>query len=146
MEEVEYIEESLAPEPCPVCRSEIATGAKTTECDWCGQVFHEDCEPKQERCPRCRRYLPSAKKKALASDRRFTAVLIILPFAIIEMIIAIFSWMNHPSVISVPDIENWFSIGLIVNIILLIIAVVTMGAAARRGEGVPKEKKKGSQG
>lgn len=145
MEEVEYMEEDQTLEPCPVCRSEILAGANTAECDWCGQLLHEDCEPKQERCPRCRRYLPSAKKKALASDRRSTAVLVVLPFMIIEIIIAIFSWMNHPSAISVPDIENWFSIGLIANVIILIVAVVAMGAVARRGEGVPKAKKRGSQ-
>ena len=145
MEEVEYMEVDQTLEPCPVCGSEILAGANSEECEWCGQVLHEYCEHKQERCPKCRRYLPSAKQKALSSDRRSTAVLIVLPFVIIEIIIAIFSWMNHPSAISVPDIENWFSIGLIVNIILLIIAVVTMASAARRGEGVPKAKKNASK-
>ncbi|MCK5292530.1 MAG: hypothetical protein KAR39_11015 [Thermoplasmata archaeon] len=135
-EEVEMMEEPL--DACPICNSEIAADQKTIECDWCAVELHEDCEHTREKCPRCKRYLPSAKLKALASDRRSTAVLIFLPFVVIEIIIAIFSWMNHPSSISVPDLDNWFSIGLIVNAILLIVALVTMGSAARRGEGVKK--------
>jgi hypothetical protein len=91
------------------------------------------------------RYLPSVKLKALKSDRRSTAVLIAIPFVVIEIIIAIYSWMSHPSSISVPDLDNWLSIGLIVNVILLIVALATMGAAARRGEGVKKPKKGQSQ-
>ncbi len=143
-EEVEMMEEEPL-EACPICNSEIAADQKTIDCDWCGVGLHEDCEHTKEKCPRCKRYLPSAKLKALASDRRSTAVLIAIPFVIIEMIIAIFSWMNHPSSISVPDLYNWFSVGLIVNVILLIVALVTMGAAARRGEGVKKPKKGESQ-
>ncbi|MCK4442950.1 MAG: hypothetical protein KAW09_00290 [Thermoplasmata archaeon] len=150
MEEVEYVEEKAMEEdrplePCPVCGSEIAEGENTLECDWCGQVLHEDCEHKQEICPTCNRFLPSAKQRALKADRRSTAVFIVVPFMIIEIIIAIYSWLSHPSAISVPDIDNWFSLGLIVNAILLIIAIVTMGATARRGEGLPKAKKGKSQ-
>lgn len=150
MEEDTYVEEEVGMmeeplEACPICNSEIAADQKTIDCDWCGVELHEACEHTKEKCPRCKRYLPSAKLKALASDRRSTAVLIAVPFVIIEMIIAIFSWMNHPSSISVPDLDNWLSIGLIVNVILLIFALVTMGAAARRGEGVRKPKKGESQ-
>ncbi len=138
-EEVGMMEEPL--EACPICSSEIAADQKGIECGWCGVERHEACEHSEEKCPRCKRYLPSAKLKALASDRRFTAVLIFLPFVVIEMIIAIYSWLSHPSSISVPDLDNWFSIGLIVNAILLIVALVTMGGAARRGEGVKKSAK-----
>lgn len=150
MEEETYVEEEVEMMggplvACPICNSEIAANQKGIECDWCGVELHEDCEHTKEKCPRCKRYLPSSKLKALASDRRSTAVLIALPFVIVEMIIATFSWMNHPSSISVPDLDNWFSIGLIVNAILLIVALVTMGAAARRGEGVKKPKKGESQ-
>jgi hypothetical protein len=137
-EEVGIMEEPL--ETCPICNSEISSEQKTTECSWCGVELHEDCEHKQENCPRCRRYLPSAKLKALKSDRRSTAVLIAMPFIIVEMLIAIYSWLSHPSSISVPDLDNWISIGLIVNVILLIVALVTMGVAARRGEGTGKPK------
>jgi hypothetical protein len=143
-EEVETVEE-IPLETCPICNSEFSAEQKKIECDWCGVELHEDCEHQQEKCPRCRRYLPSAKLKALASDRRSTAALIVVPFVVIEMIIAIYSWMSHPSSMSVPDLDNWFSIGLIVNVILLIIALVAMGAAARRGEGVKKPKKGQSQ-
>ncbi len=149
MEEVTYVEEAVEedvlPEPCPVCGSEIAEEESTLECDWCGQVLHEDCERKQDRCPNCNRFLPSAKLMALKADRRSTAILIVVPFMIIEIIIAIYSWLAHPSAISVPDIENSFSMGLIVNLILLIIAVITMAASARRGEGVPKAERGKSQ-
>lgn len=150
MEEETYVEEEVGMmeeplEACPICSSEIAADQKGIECGWCGVELHEACEHSEEKCPRCKRYLPSSKLKALASDRRSTAVLIAVPFVIIEMIIAIFSWMNHPSSISVPDLHNWFSIGLIVNVILLIVALVTMGAAARRGEGVKKPKNRESQ-
>jgi hypothetical protein len=140
VEEVEALEEVEPPSPCPVCDSELTEGKAKTECDWCGLQFHEDCEPQMERCPGCKRYLPSAKKKALSADRRNTAVLVIVPFVVIEMIIAIYSWMTHPSAISVPDIGNWLSMGLIVNVILLALALVSMGGVARRGEGVKKKK------
>jgi hypothetical protein len=143
-EEVEIMEEQPL-ETCPICNSEIGSEQKTTECDWCGVELHDDCEHQQEKCPRCMRYLPSVKLKALKSDRRSTAVLIAIPFVVIEIIIAIYSWMSHPSSISVPDLDNWLSIGLIVNVILLIVALATMGAAARRGEGVKKPKKGQSQ-
>jgi hypothetical protein len=143
LEEVETIEEEPL-DTCPICNSEISANQKTNECDWCGLELHEDCEHKQEKCPRCKRHLPSAKLKALAADRRHTAILIAVPFVVIEMIIAIMSWMTHPSAISVPDLENWFSIGLIVNVILLIVALVSMGAVARRGEGVKKTGKEKS--
>jgi hypothetical protein len=138
-EEVEMMEEEPL-EACPICNSEIEQGQRTIDCEWCGTALHEDCEHSQEKCPVCKRYLPSAKQKALSSDRRATAVLVTIPFVIIEVIIALFSWMNHPSSISVPDLDNWFSMGLIVNVILLIAALITMGAVARRGEGVQKAK------
>ncbi len=137
-EELETMEEEKPLETCPICSSEITEEQKTTECDWCGLVLHEECESKSEKCPNCKRYLPWAKMKALTADRRHTAILIIFPFAVIEIIIAIYSWLSHPSEVSVPDIHNWFSLGLIVNVILLIIAIATMGAISKRGEGVSK--------
>ncbi|MCK5291689.1 MAG: hypothetical protein KAR39_06710 [Thermoplasmata archaeon] len=138
--EVEVREEVQQLEPCAVCGSEIASGNKATECDWCGLALHEQCEQKLEMCPRCKRYLPLAKAKALAADRRHTSILVALPFVVVEAIIAIYSWLNHPGPISVPDIENWFSVGLIVNVVLLIVALIGMGAVARRGEGVKEPK------
>ena len=140
-QEVEAEEEVQPLEPCPVCRSEIAPEDKTTSCDWCGLPLHERCEPRLKTCPRCKRHLPAAKAKALAADRRVTAILVAFPFVVIEAIIAIYSWLNHPGTFSVPDIENWLSLGLIVNVILLIATLISMGAAAKRGEGVKQSKR-----
>lgn len=140
MEEVEYVEEEPPLEPCPVCGSEMAEGEGTKECDWCRLVLHEDCEHKQDRCPRCKRYLPSAKRKALSADRRNTAILATFPFVIIEAMIGFYSWLSHPSPMSVPDLENWLSVGLIVNTILLIVVLIIVGAIAKKGEGPMKGK------
>ncbi len=139
-EEVEYVEEEQPLEPCPVCGSEIAEGEGTKECDWCRLVLHEDCEHKQDKCPRCKRYLPSAKMKALSADRRSTAILATSPFVIIEAMMAFYSWLSHPSPMSVPDFENWLSAGLIVNTILLIVVLIIVGAIAKKGEGTVKRK------
>ncbi len=133
-------EEAQPLEPCPVCSSKIAPEDKKTACDWCGLPLHEQCEPRLKTCPRCKRYLPTAKAKALAADRRVTAILMVFPFVVIEAIIAIYSWLNHPGTFSVPDIENWLSLGLVVNVILLIATLISMGAVAKRGEGIKESK------
>jgi hypothetical protein len=139
-QEVGAEEEAQPLEPCPVCSSEMAPEDKKTTCDWCGLGLHEHCEPKLKTCPRCKRYLPLAKAKALAADRRYTAILVAFPFVVIEAIIAMYSWLNHPSAISVPDIENWLSLGLVVNVILLIATLISMGAVAKRVEGIKESK------
>ena len=125
---------------CPICKSNITEEQTTIACDWCGTEFHGECVEKEKRCPSCGRFLPTAKMKALSSDRRSTSVLVIVPFLIIEIIIAAISWLNHPSNLSVPDLDNWISVGLVANVILLIVAVISMGAIAARGKGVKKPK------
>ncbi|UCD92260.1 MAG: hypothetical protein JSV43_08610 [Methanobacteriota archaeon] len=126
------------PGSCPICEFKISEEQTTIACDWCGTDFHDECEVKEKQCPNCGRFLPTAKMKALASDKRSTSVLIIVPFIIIEIIIAVISWLGHPSNLSVPDLDNWISVGLVANAILLIVAVISMGAVAARGEGVKK--------
>ncbi|MFQ5885546.1 MAG: hypothetical protein ACE5IO_10660 [Thermoplasmata archaeon] len=132
-------EEHLA-KSCPICECDITEEQTTIACDWCGTEFHEECEVKEKRCPSCGRFLPTAKMNALSSDRKSTSVLVIVPFVIIEIIIAVISWLGHPSNLSVPDLDNWISVGLVANVILLIVAVISMGAIAARGEGVKKPK------
>lgn len=139
-QEVGAEEEAQPLGPCPACSSEIAPEDITIKCDWCGLQLHERCEPRLKTCPRCKRYLPTAKARALATDRRYTAILVAFPFVVIEAIIAIYSWLNHPGTFSVPDIENWLSLGLIVNVILLIATLISMGAVAKRGEGIKESK------
>lgn len=133
-------EPTQLPESCPICEFKISEEHATIACDWCGAELHEECEVKEKRCPSCGRFLPTAKMKALSSDRRSTSVLVIVPFVIIEIIIAVISWLGHPSNLSVPDLDNWISVGLVANVILLIVAVISMGAIAARGEGVKKPK------
>lgn len=125
-------------ESCPVCEAVITEGKPKVTCDWCGQEFHEECELKEKNCPTCGRFLPTAKIAALSSDRKSTSVLIVIPFLIIEIIIAVTSWLSHPSELSVPDLDNWISVGLVANIILLVVAMISMGAIAAKGEGVKK--------
>lgn len=140
MEDETVVEKLL--EACPVCRSEIEATGNSVKCDWCSQALHEDCERKQERCPTCKRYLPSAKRKTLSADRRNTGILATFPFVVIEVMIAFYSWLSHPSQMSVPDLDNWLSVGMIVNTILLIVVLIIVGAIAKKGEGVKKPKAK----
>jgi hypothetical protein len=136
VEEVEEMEQEST--PCQICQIEIPSEEPRIECDWCGLEFHERCEFKTQTCPNCGRHLPTAKMKALSADRKYSSVLLVVPFVVIEVLIAVVSWLTHPSGLSVPDLDNWISMGLIVNIILLVVALISMGAAGTRGEGVEK--------
>ncbi|MFQ6060042.1 MAG: hypothetical protein ACE5KV_01935 [Thermoplasmata archaeon] len=143
-EEVETVEEAAAPGgPCPICQAEITGEQARAECDWCGVEFHDQCESRAQTCPKCGRYLPSAKLKALSKDRKYTSMLVVVPFVIIEAVIALISWLTHPSSLSVPDLENWFSIGLLANTLLLVVALLSMGIAAVKGGGAERPKEKG---
>lgn len=78
--------------------------------------------------------------KDLASDRRMTAVIAFLPFAVVEAVIALLSWMIHPSDLSVPDLDNWISAGLIVNVVVIALALASMCLLAWKGEGAETPK------
>ncbi len=70
-------------------------------------------------------------------DRRWTMMVLVLPFATVEGIIGTASLFT--GILRVPEAGNWFSIGLLVNIALLLLGIGYNLAMQRYGYKVPSE-------
>ena len=92
---------------CHICGGELPEGPAIVSSK-CGVNFHEDCAKRVARCPACGENLlehllcEEAKEKMILKDRIFTILIFALPFIVIELLIGIWSLMNHPSKWSVP--------------------------------------------
>jgi PKD repeat protein len=75
-------------------------------------------------------------------DRRFTILLLVLPFAVTEAATGIVSLMT--GMLRVPGDGTWLTIGLAVNVAVLLAGIVHTLLLSRRGYRVPKEEELGA--
>jgi hypothetical protein len=122
-------EEARTETHCYICQQELpANGPIVTS--KCGVNFHEDCAKRVVKCPVCgenvlEQFLSEdAKKRMVKKDRLYTILIFAIPFAIIEVLIGIWSMMNHPSEWSIPP---WMGQAFIVDILILIIGIIVAG-------------------
>jgi subtilase family serine protease len=75
--------------------------------------------------------------KKFGKDRLFTILMLALPLSLTEGIIAILSFLS--GILRVPEGGNWITVGLIVNIIILMVGISLTILVLRKGYRVPAE-------
>jgi subtilase family serine protease len=73
----------------------------------------------------------------LSRDRMFTIAILALPLSLLEIAIAILS--NLTGILRVPEAGNWITVGLVVNITILIVGISIDTIASKKGYKVPSE-------
>jgi predicted RNA-binding Zn-ribbon protein involved in translation (DUF1610 family) len=93
------------------------------------------------RCPVCGENLlesflkEEARGKMVFKDRLYTILIFLVPFVIIELLIGIWSMMNHPGQWSIPPwVGMAFFIDLIILIIGILIAIVIIASIGYKPE------------
>ncbi len=121
---------------CYACQQELPDGAPLISSK-CGVYYHEDCAKRTVICPACGENLldhfmsEEAKKKIVNRDRLYTMVIFMVPFIVVELLIGLWSMMNHPSKWSILP---WFGEAFIVDLLILIIGIgVAMAIFAKFG-------------
>ncbi|MCK5643774.1 MAG: hypothetical protein KAJ19_23440 [Gammaproteobacteria bacterium] len=119
-------EETRTETHCYMCQQELP-GDGPIITSKCGVNFHEDCAKRVVKCPVCGENMlehflsEHAKKKMVKKDRLYTILIFAIPFAIIEVLIGIWSMMNHPSEWSIPP---WMGQAFIVDVLILIVGII----------------------
>lgn len=135
-------EESMIETHCYICQGELPEGPPLVHSK-CGVNYHEECAKRVVRCPACGENLlenfinEQAKKKFTFKDRIYTILLFALPFVIIELLIGIWSMMNHPSEWSILP---WFGQAFLVDLVILIVGLL-IAIGIYRKFGYKPEKK-----
>ena len=112
-------EETRTETHCYMCQQELP-GDGPIITSKCGVNFHEDCAKRVVKCPVCGENVlehflsEEAKKKMVKKDRLYTILIFAIPFAIIEVLIGIWSMMNHPSEWSIPP---WMGQAFLVDVL-----------------------------
>ena len=93
--------------------------------------YHDECAKRAVKCPACGENLlmnflnEDAKGKIVKKDRLYTIMFLLIPFVVIEMLIALLSIMDHPSFLSMPPMfGEAFLLDLVVLIVGILIAVI----------------------
>ncbi|UCE73378.1 MAG: hypothetical protein JSV56_10135 [Methanomassiliicoccales archaeon] len=111
---------------CYVCQQELPDGIALINSK-CGVNFHDDCAKRVVRCPACGENLlehflnEEAKKKIFFKDRIYTILIFLIPFVLIEILIGIWSIVNHPSHWSIPP---WLGLAFFLDLIILVVGIV----------------------
>ena len=119
-------EETRTETHCYMCQQELP-GDGPIITSKCGVNFHEDCAKRVVKCPVCGENVlehflsEEAKKKMVKKDRLYTILIFAIPFAIIEVLIGIWSMMNHPSEWSIPP---WMGQAFLVDVLILIAGII----------------------
>lgn len=119
-------EEARTETHCYLCQQELPEDGPVITSK-CGVNFHEDCAKRVVKCPVCGENVlehflsENAKKNFVKKDRILTILIFAIPFAIIEILIAFWSMMNHPSEWSIPP---WMGQALIVDVLILVIGII----------------------
>jgi predicted RNA-binding Zn-ribbon protein involved in translation (DUF1610 family) len=93
----------------------------------CGVYYHEDCAKRSVTCPACGENLlehfltHEAKKNIAKKDKIYTVLMFLIPFVLVELLIAVWSIMNHPSKWSILP---WFGEAFILDLIILIVGII----------------------
>lgn len=111
---------------CYLCQQELPEGPAIITSE-CGVNFHDDCAKRVVTCPACGENMleqflnEDAKKKIVARDRLFTILVFVIPFVLVELLIGIWSMMDHPSKWSIPP---WFGEAFILDLLILILGIL----------------------
>ncbi len=111
---------------CYLCQQELPDGEAIVT-STCGVGYHEDCAKRSARCPACGENLlehflnEETKDKIMKKDRMYTILFLMIPFILVELLIALFSIMDHPSLLTMPPM---FGEAFIIDLIVLIVAIV----------------------
>ncbi len=119
-------EETRTETHCYMCQQELPEDGPIITSK-CGVNFHEDCAKRVVKCPVCGENMlehflsEHAKKRMVKKDKLYTILIFAIPFAIIEVLIGIWSMMNHPSEWSIPP---WMGQAFIVDVLILIVGII----------------------
>jgi hypothetical protein len=119
-------EEARIETHCYLCQQELPEGPAIISSK-CGVNYHDDCAKRVVNCPACGENLlehflnEDAKKKIVGRDRLFTILIFLIPFVIVELLIGIWSMVNHPSEWSIPP---WFGVAFILDLVILIVGIL----------------------
>ncbi|MFQ6106676.1 MAG: CARDB domain-containing protein [Thermoplasmata archaeon] len=75
--------------------------------------------------------------KKFGRDRILTILLLALPLSLTEIVVAILSALR--GILRVPEDGNWITVGLVVNLLILIIGISVDTIVAKKGYRVPTE-------
>jgi hypothetical protein len=119
-------EEARIETHCYLCQQELPEGPAIISSK-CGVNFHDDCAKRVVHCPACGENLlehflnEDAKKKITGRERLFTILIFLIPFVIVEILIGVWSMVNHPSKWSIPP---WFGEAFILDLVILIVGIL----------------------
>jgi hypothetical protein len=111
---------------CYLCQQELPDG-EAIVVSKCGVGYHDDCAKRAVKCPACgenllEHFLNEETKDNIAKkDRMYTILFFVIPFAVLEILIGIWSIVNHPSAWSIPA---WMDAGFIIDFIVLILGIL----------------------
>jgi hypothetical protein len=111
---------------CYLCQQELPEGPAIITSK-CGVNFHDDCAKRVVSCPACGENMleqflnEDANKKIVARDRLFTILVFVIPFVLIELLIGIWSMIDHPSKWTIPP---WFGEAFIIDLLILILGIL----------------------
>jgi hypothetical protein len=115
---------------CYLCQQELTEG-ETIVKSHCGVGYHDECAKRAVRCPACGENLlehflhEDAKAKIVKKDKLYTILFLLIPFVVIEILIALLSIMNHPSYLTMPPMfGEAFLLDLIVLIVGILVAII----------------------
>ncbi|UCE36973.1 MAG: hypothetical protein JSW00_15985 [Thermoplasmata archaeon] len=111
---------------CYLCQEGLPDGLPVISSK-CGVYYHEDCARRSVTCPACGENLlehflsQEARKKIVKKDRIYTILMFLIPFVLVELLIALWSMMNHPSRWSILP---WFGEAFILDLVILIVGIL----------------------
>jgi hypothetical protein len=75
--------------------------------------------------------------RKFSRDRMFTIVVLAIPLSLLEIAVAILSSLT--GILRVPEGGNWITVGLVVNLIILIVGISVDMIVSKKGYKVPSE-------
>jgi DNA-directed RNA polymerase subunit RPC12/RpoP len=127
---IEQPEEGRIETHCYLCQQELIEGEAMVGSN-CGVGYHEECAKRAVKCPACGENLleqflnEETRDGIVKKDRLYTMLLILIPFVLVEILIAILSIVNHPSWLTMPPMfGEAFLLDLVVLLVGIIVAVM----------------------
>ena len=115
---------------CYLCQQELPDGEAVISSN-CGVTYHDDCAKRAVKCPACGENLlehflnEETRDKIVKKDKLYTMMFLLIPFVVIEILIALMSILMHPSYLTMPPmIGEAFLLDLVVLIVGILVAVV----------------------
>lgn len=119
-------DEGIVETHCYLCQQELPEGEAIVN-STCGVGYHDECAKRAVKCPACGENLlehflnEETKDKIMKKDRLYTILFLMIPFVLVEVLIALFSIIDHPSLLTMPPM---FGEAFLIDLIVLIVAIV----------------------